>query len=204
MTALVYATPQLADRDARYRLQAQDSIEVQYRYTPEYNATVTVQPDGFISLPEVGDVKVGDLAVDEAAAAIAKKAGERLRDPQVNVLLRDYQKPYFVVAGEVEHPGRFDMRGSITVVEAIAMSGGFKDSAKHTQVILLRKADAGHAQVRMLDLRKLMSEKGISEDIEVKTGDMLVVPKNAMSRMAPYVALASSGLMGLSMALMFH
>jgi polysaccharide export outer membrane protein len=204
MTALVYAAPQLADRDARYRLQAQDSIEVQYRYTPEYNATVTVQPDGFISLPEVGDVKVGDLSVDEASAAIAKKAGERLRDPQVNVLLRDYQKPYFVVAGEVEHPGRFDMRGSITVVEAIAMSGGFKESAKHTQVILLRKADAGHAQVRMLDLRKLMSEKGISEDIEVKTGDMLVVPKNAMSRVAPYVALASTGMVGLSMALMFH
>lgn len=198
------AAPQFADRDARYRLQPQDSIDVQYRYTPEYNASVTVQPDGFISLPVVGDVKVGDLSLDEASAAIAKKAGERLRDPEVNVLLRDYQKPYFVVAGEVSHPGRFDMRGSMTVVEAIAISGGFKDSAKHTQVILLRKADAQHAEVKVLDLRKLMSEKGIREDIEVKSGDMLVVPKNALSRVAPYMTMASTGLYGLSMALMFH
>jgi len=198
------ATTEFSNRNQRYLLQPQDSIDVQYRYTPEYNATVTVQPDGFISLPLVGDVKVGDLSLDDAAAAITKKAGERLRDPEINVLLRDYQKPYFTVAGEVAHPGRFDMRGRVTVVEAIAVSGGFKDSAKHTQVILVRKADPEHAQVRMLDLRKLMSEKGIHEDMEIKPGDMLVVPKNALSRVDPYIRLASTGLAGLSMAFMFH
>lgn len=193
---------QFASRDARYRLQAQDSIDVQYRYTPEYNATVAVQPDGYISLPLVGDVRVGDLTLNEAAAAITKKAGERLRDPEVNVLLRDYQKPYFTVAGEVEHPGRFDMRGSMTVVEAIAISGGLKPSAKHTQVILLRKVDPERAQVRVLDLKKLMSQKGVAEDVAMQPGDMLVVPRNAMSRIDPYVRLASAGLFGISSALM--
>jgi len=198
------APAHFADRNQRYRLQPQDSIDVQYRYTPEYNATVSVQPDGYISLPLVGDVKVGDLSLDDAAAAITKKAGERLRDPEINVLLRDYQKPFFIVAGEVQHPGRFDIRGHVTVVEAIAISGGFKESAKHTQIVLLRKSDADHAQARLLDLNKLMSEKGIHEDIEIKPGDMLVVPKNALSRIDPYIRLASTGLAGLSMALMFH
>ncbi|HZU29065.1 MAG TPA: polysaccharide biosynthesis/export family protein [Bryobacteraceae bacterium] len=195
---------QFADRNARYRLQPQDSIEVQYRYTPEYNATVAVQPDGYVSLPFVGDVKVGDLSVDRAAAAIAKKAGERLRDPEVNVLLRDYQKPYFTVAGEVEHPGRFDMRGHMTVVEAIAISGGLKESAKHNQIILLRKVDPERAQVRVLDLKKMMSQKGIAEDVAIQPGDMLVVPKNALSKLDPYIRLASTGLFGASTAIMLH
>jgi polysaccharide export outer membrane protein len=198
------ATQQFANRDARYRLQAQDSIEVQYRYTPEYNATVAVQPDGYISLPLVGDVKVGGLSLDDASAAIAKKAGERLREPEVNVLLRDYQKPYFTVAGEVEHPGRFDMRGHLSVVEAIAISGGLKESAKHTQIILLRKVDAERAQVRVLDMKKMMSQQGIAEDVAIQPGDMLVVPKNALSRLDPYIRLASTGLFGLSTALMLH
>ena len=185
-------TPAFSDRDARYRLQPEDKVEVQYRYTPEYNAVVSIQPDGFVSLPLVGDVKLAGLTLEGACAAIAQKAGERLASPEVSILLREYVKPYFVVAGEVTHPGRFDLHGNVTVVEAIAQSGGFKESSKHTQIVLLRKTDPEHAQVRLLDMKHLMSASGIREDLALRSGDMLIVPQTFISKIEPFVRVTSS------------
>lgn len=183
-----------ADREPRYRLQPEDKIEVQYRYTPEYNAVVSIQPDGFVSLPFTGDVKVTGLTLEAAGAAIAQKAGERLAAPEVSVLLRDYVKPYFVVAGEVAHPGRFELRGTVSVVEAIAQSGGFKESSKHSQVVLVHKVDPEHAEVKLLNLNRLMSKAGVREDFEIRTGDMLIVPKTLISKIDPYIRLTTSSL----------
>ena len=190
-----------AERDPRYRIQPSDVVEVQFRYTPEFNFTTTVQSDGFISSQIAGSVRIGGLTVDEACAALAKPASVRLKDPEVNIVLKDFVKPNFVVAGEVNHPGTFDLRGEVRLVQAIAMSGGFKDSAKRTQVILCRKANSEFAEVKVFDVKKLMSPGQIREDVVLKPGDMLVVPRNRISKMEPYIRLTSLGLYGLAMGL---
>ena len=84
-----------------YLILPGDVIEVQYRYTPEFNQTVTVQPDGYITLPIVGSVKVSEMTLEQARQLILKRAGERLQEPEATVTLKEFQKPYFVVAGEV-------------------------------------------------------------------------------------------------------
>ena len=183
-----------ADRDAQYKLQPEDKVEVQYRYTPEYNATAALQPDGYVSLPFVGQVKLAGLTLDQASKAIAARAADRLADPEVEVLLREYVKPYFVVAGEVEHPGRFELHGQVSLIEALALSGGLKDSSKRTQVILMRKRDRETAEVRLLDVRKLMSASNIAEDIAIHSGDTIVVPRNWVSRVEPFMRLAEAPL----------
>jgi polysaccharide biosynthesis/export protein len=190
-----------SERDPRYRIQPSDVIEVQYRYTPEYNHTVTIQPDGFATLQFVGDMKLAGLTVEEATAAIVKKAGERLQRPEVTVTLREFIKPYFTVAGEVNHPGRFDLRGHVSAVEAIAMSGGFKESSRRTTVILLHQASADTAEVKVLDLKRLMSAKAIAEDTTLRPGDLLVVPENKISKVEPLMRLGQTGLYGLGLAL---
>ena len=195
LTSAAAAQPQnFADRDHRYQLQAEDKIEVQYRYTPEYNAVAALQPDGCVSLPLIGDVKLAGLTLQGAADAIKAKAGERLRDPEVTVLLKEYVKPYFVVAGEVAHPGRFELHGDVSLIEALAVSGGFKDSAKRTQVILMRKTGNDMAEVHLLDLRKLMSPSNIREDLTIHSGDMIVVPRNFISRVEPFIRISQTGL----------
>jgi polysaccharide export outer membrane protein len=191
-------TAGFAERDPHYRLQPEDKIEVQYRYTSEYNTLAPVQPDGYASMPLIGQVKVAGLTLEEAATAISKKAGERLNDPEVIVLLKEYVKPFFTVAGEVAKPGRVELHGPVTLVEAIALSGGFKDSAQRTQVLLLRKSSQDMAQVKVFDLRKLMSPSGIREDITIQSGDMLVVPRNAVSKIEPYVRISEAGLYALA------
>lgn len=195
------AAVKFATRDARYRLQPNDVVDVQFRYTPEFNFTSTVQPDGFVSSQVTGDVHLAGLTLTEAGAALAKPAAVRLKDPEVSVLLRDFVKPHFVVAGEVARPGTFDLRGDVGIIQAIAMSGGFKDSAKRTQVILLRRADAEFAEVKVFDLKRLMDPKGIREDITLKPDDMLVVPRNKITQIEPYIRFASLGMYGLTMGI---
>ena len=203
--AILLSVPLLAQfsqREVRYRLQAEDKVEVQYRYTPEYNAPASIQPDGFVSLPLIGEVKLAGLTVEEATTAIRTKACEKLNAPEVLVLLKEYVKPYFVIAGEVGRPGRVDLHGEVTLVEAIALAGGFKDTAHRKQVILLRKTGGDQAQVSVIDVRKLMSTEGIKEDITVRSGDMVVVPRNALSKLEPFIRLSEGGLYSVALRLL--
>ena len=189
---------QLVERDAHYRLQAEDKVDVQYRLTPEFNSTAAVQPDGYASLPLVGEVKLAGLTLAEAAAVIRDKANVRLNEPEVSVLLKDYVKPFFVVAGEIAKPGRVEVHGPVSLVEAIALSGGFKDSARRHQVILLRKTSADLAEVKVFNLKKLMTAARIQEDVPVRPGDMLIIPRNNFSKVEPYIRIAESGFYALS------
>ncbi len=190
-----------SERDQRYRIQPNDTVEVQFRYTPELNFTATVQPDGYVSGQAAGDVSIGGLTVAEASTAIRTKAAARLKDPEVTVLLKDFVKPHFVVAGEVNHPGTYDLRGDVGIIQAIAMSGGFKDTAKRTQVVLVRKANAEYAEVKVFDMNKRMSPQEIREDITLRPDDMLVVPRNRISKIEPYLRFSSLGVYGLTMGL---
>lgn len=179
--------PALQTREQNYRLQPGDSVEVQYRYTPEYNAKALIQPDGQVSLPITGSVRLGGLTVNEARIAVAGKAGERLREPEVIVLLTDFVKPSFTVAGEVVKPGRYDLRGATSAIDALALSGGFKDSSKHSQVILVRRVNDEFADVRLLNLKALMRFDGVREDIRVQDGDLFIVPQNFVSKVERFV-----------------
>ena len=174
-------------REQAYRLQSGDAVEVQYRYTPEFNAKAVVQPDGQISLPITGAVRVGGLTVDEARASIATKAGERLRDPEVVLLLTDFVKPSFTVAGEVGRPGRYDLRGSISAIDAVAISGGIKDSSKHSQVLIVRRHDDEFADVRVFNLKHAMTGEGVEKDLRIQNGDLLIVPQNFVSKLERYI-----------------
>jgi polysaccharide biosynthesis/export protein len=183
-----------SEHDPRYRLQPSDVLEVHYRYTPEFDQTVTVQPDGFVVLQIVGDVKLQGLTLDQVKTAILEKASLRLKDPELSLVLKDYEKPYFVVGGQVEHPGRFEMRGNVSAVQAIAIAGGFKDaSAKHSQVILFRRVGPDLAKTQILDLKTAMSTSSSEALLDLRAGDMLVVPQNRISKIERFIKIANIG-----------
>ena len=187
-------TPTFAEHDPRYRIQPSDVIEVHYRYTPEFDQTVTVQPDGYIALQIVGDLKLQGLTLDQVRAAILAKASLRLKDPEITLVLKDFEKPYFVVGGEVANPGRFEMRGQVTAVQAIAMAGGFKAaSAKHSQVVLFRRVGPDLAKTEILNLKSAMSAKNTEPLADLRAGDMLIVPQNAVSKIERFVKWANIG-----------
>jgi polysaccharide export outer membrane protein len=182
-----------SEHDPRYQLQPTDVVEIHYRYTPEFDQTVTIQPDGFAELQIVGDLKLQGLTLAQAKQAILEKASARLQDPELTLILKEFEKPYFVVGGEVGTPGRFEMRGTVTAVEAIAMAGGFKNTSKHSQVVLFRKISPDLARTQILDLKSAMNGSATEANITLRPGDMLIVPQNRISKIERIVKLANIG-----------
>jgi polysaccharide export outer membrane protein len=184
-----------SERDPRYRIEPTDVLEIHYRYTPEFDQTVTVLPDGFVTLQIVGDLKLQGLTLDQVKAALLEKASLRLKDPEITLILKDFEKPYFVVGGEVEKPGRFEMRGQVTALQAIAIAGGFKNaSAKHSQVILFRRVGPDLAKTEILDLKAAMKPSAKEALADLRPGDMLIVPQNTVSKIERFIKWANIGM----------
>ena len=179
--------------DPRYVIRPSDTITIRYLYSPEYDYLAVVEPDGFLSAPVVGEIKVAGLTLPQARDAIVAAAGRRLRDPEVFVDLKEFDKPHFVVFGEVGAPGRFELRTRTTVLEAVAIAGGFKQSSLHSQVLLFRKHDEEHAEARLIDAKNLMHGNDPAGDVELQAGDMVVVPQNMISKIERIVKWTSIG-----------
>ena len=101
-----------ADKVGRYRIQESDSLSVTFPLTPEFNQTVNVQPDGFVTLTGAGILYIEGMTTDQAADAIRAAYVHVLHNPVVTVELKDFNKPYFLVTGQVAKPGKYDLRGS--------------------------------------------------------------------------------------------
>jgi polysaccharide biosynthesis/export protein len=190
------STPQLQRRDVRYRLQISDVIQIDFPLSPEFGQTVTVQPDGYISLRSAGDVKVLGQTLPELTQTLRRAYRMVLHEPVINVDLKDYQRPYFVASGFVNKPGKYELREDTTVTEALAIAGGLSQGAKHSQVLLFHKVSDNWAAVKKLDVKHMLQSKDLSEDVHLQPGDMLYVPQSRVSKVRPYVPLPTLGIYG--------
>src|SRR6266545_6877361 len=166
-------------------------LGIQYRYSPEFNQTVTVQPYGYITLEVGGDLKVAGMTVDQMRGAILKKASARLQDPIATVILKEFQKPYFVVTGEVAQPGKIEMRERVTAIQAIMLAGGMKESAKASQVVVFRKINSDIAEVKLLNLKNIRRTSDLENDLTLQAGDMVYVPRDKISKIERFMRIAS-------------
>jgi len=186
--------PVLQHRNRRYQLHSADVLSLEFPFTPEFNQAVTVQPDGYITLRGVENMHVQGETVPEVTSALRMAYSKILRDPVINVALKDFEKPFFIVGGEVGHPGKFELREDTTASEAVAIAGGFRDSAKHSEVLLFHRVPGGWARVRKLNVKKMLKEGNLDEDAYLQAGDFLYVPKSTMSRFTRFIPTSSLGL----------
>lgn len=187
------ATPQLEKRHPRYKISSGDSFDVNFELSPEFNQTVTVQPDGFITLRGVGDVYVAGQTVPQLTGTLKTSYTKILNDPMISVVLKDFEKPYFIADGQVGHPGKYDLRGDVTVTEAVAIAGGFTGSAKHSQVLLFRRVSDEWTEAKIINVKKMLKSGNLHEDPYLHPGDMIVVPKNTISKIERFIPNASMG-----------
>jgi polysaccharide export outer membrane protein len=134
----LYAVDPTLRARPRYTLQPGDSMELALRFSPEYDQTVSVQPDGYVSVNLIGEVKVGGLTLDQAHDLIVNDLSARLNHPELNLVLKDFQHAYVVVGGEVASPGKFDYRQNMTAMQAVLLAGGFRGSARDTRIVVFR------------------------------------------------------------------
>jgi polysaccharide export outer membrane protein len=182
------------ERSPRYQLRAGDSLQIDFAFTPEFNQTLAVQPDGFVTLKEVGDLQVQGRTVPELRQMIRTAYADILHEPVVSITLKEFEAPYFTAGGELARPGKFDLRGHTTLTEAVTIAGGFRDSAKHSQVLLFRRVSDQWVQVRKFDVKRMLSSGNLQEDPTLHPGDMVYVPKNSLSKIKDWIRMPSMSL----------
>ena len=188
------AEPVLQSPNPRYVLRVGDSFDIAFRFTPEFNQTVSVQPDGFVSVRELPDILAAGKTVPELTAVLQKSYGKILHDPVITVVLKEYEKPYFIAQGELGHPGKYEMRGDTTVLEGIGIAGGFNEKSKHSQVLLFRRVSDHWMSVKKLDIKSMLETADLTEDLHLRPGDMIYVPKNAISKIKPFLPIPTIGM----------
>jgi polysaccharide export outer membrane protein len=193
-TPAVANDPQFQSRTSRYKIAPGDTFDVSFELSPEFNQTaVAVQPDGFVTLRSIGDIKVQGQTVPELTQTLRAAYSKILNDPLISVSLKDFEKPYFVADGQLGKPGKYDLRGDTTLTQAIAIAGGFTDASKHSQVLLFRRVSDQWMEAKIINVKAMEKAGSLKEDPLLHPGDMLFVPKNTMSKIDKFFPSASMG-----------
>lgn len=184
----VSISPRLVTR-APYEVRKGDSVDLVFDLCPEFNQTLTVSPDGLISLRAASNIQAAGLTLNELAAAINTAYSNILNNPHVSLSLKatDIERPYFTATGQVTKPGRYDLMTETTVLQALSIAGGFTDVAKTSKVILYRRVNDEQYQPMVIDVKKLLDARELSSDLRVRPGDLLYVPKSTYGKIKPYI-----------------
>ena len=134
------------------------------------------------------------MSVSELDSAIAENSRTKLVNPEVSVTLKDFDRPHVFVAGEVNTPGRQDLRHPTTVLQAILMCGGPKEDAALGRVYLFRRIDADTAEVHVLKLARFDRKTRGENDMLLEPDDMILLRRDLPSRIERYVKLTNLGI----------
>ncbi len=159
-----------------YVIGAEDVLSINVWKEQELSRQVPVRPDGMISLPLLGDVKASGLTPLQLQDQLTTDLKKYISDPQVTVIVNQVNSLAFNVVGEVLKPGYYPLTRRMTVLDAIAMAGGFRDFAKVKKIYVLR-TEADGKQVRLpFNYKNVVKGKNPNQNIELQPRDTLVVP----------------------------
>jgi polysaccharide biosynthesis/export protein len=161
--------------DEPYRVGLEDVLDVSVWRDPELSRTVPVRPDGYISLPLAGEILAAGKTAVELEAVIKQKLAPFFQEPRVTVIVSEVNSPRVYVTGEVARPGAYPLRGRVSVLQAIALAGGFSDFANSRRIVVLRNQKTGGAiRVNYEDLIDASAKERL--DFFLMPGDTVVVP----------------------------
>lgn len=176
--------PWVAEDDA-YRIGAGDEIEVRLPYNGEYNDRIVVGPDGRFTLPLIGEVVGVGKTVAALTAELEARFSRDLVRPRVTVAIRNYASQRVFVGGEVNNPGLFTLPARIGAMEAILMANGFMDSARTSEVVLIRRGAEGRPMMRTVDVAGFVA--GREADVPLHAFDIIFVPKSTIAEVDQFV-----------------
>ncbi len=167
-----------------YLLGPEDVLDITVWRSDELTQKgIVVRPDGYISIPLIGEVEVTGRTAKELAAHIAERLKEYKEKPSVHVKVKEVNSYYVYVLGDVAKPGKYQLKSHTTVLQAIAMAGGFTPYAAKNKMQVRRTlvGPPGHSREVKIPAPydDLLSGEGEIKDFVLKTGDMVVVPGRA-------------------------
>jgi len=176
-----------AAQDSDYRIQRGDQLGLDFYMNPEFNDTVTVDPDGKIVLRLVGPIQAAGLTADQLAASVDRAYSNELRNPGAVVHLRNLPGREIYVEGQVAKPGAFPLQPGMTAVQALALAGGVTDSSDPHSTVLIRRDACGQPQASKIDLASAIKEPGMGADAALMPHDVVVVPRSQIANLDLWV-----------------
>jgi polysaccharide biosynthesis/export protein len=157
-----------------YRIGREDVLDVSVWRDPDLSRTVPVRPDGFISLPMAGEVEAAGKTPTELEALLRERLRPYVQEPKLTVIVREVNSTRVFVTGEVARPGAYPIRGRMSVLQAIAVAGGFSEFAHRGGLLVIRREKG---TVHPVDYGELIdAERAREADFYLMPGDTVVVP----------------------------
>jgi len=170
------AAPEKARSDDAYVIGANDMLSINVWKEPDVSRSVPVRSDGKISLPLVGELQAAGQTPRQLEQEITKRLQNYISEPEVTVIVSESRSQKFNILGMVARPGAYLLNGSTTVLDAIAMAGGFKDFAKKKSIYVLRANPDGTQKRLLFNYKEVIKGTNPEQNIKLLAGDTLVVP----------------------------
>lgn len=162
-----------------YRIGPEDQLKIFVDRHQELTTSMPVGPDGYISFPLLGNIKVSGFTRDELKNEITKRLSIYLKKPVVSIVIEEYNSYKVAVLGEVENPGLYVLRSDPSVMHAMSMAGGPKESASLDEAYLKK---AGSEKLIRLNLYELLVKGDMSKDVTLSPGDIIYVPQGTKNQ----------------------
>lgn len=177
----------LPSQDAQvYRMQVDDLLDVQFWGLEELNQRVRVRPDGKISLPYVDDVHAAGRTPAELDAELVERYSAELARPEITVVVAETGSLVYV-GGEVRSEGPVQLRGGLTMFQAIQAAGGFEQTARRREVLLIRRPPEGDPIARSINLLPVLSGSDPGLDVALESSDIVFVPRTKIANVNLFV-----------------
>ncbi|MBT0652913.1 polysaccharide biosynthesis/export family protein [Geomobilimonas luticola] len=170
-----------------YRLQVGDQLDVKFFYHPELNESVTVRPDGRISLQLVQEIRVLGMTPLQLTEKLTKAYSAELDKPSITVIVKTFNTHRVFVDGEVNKAGLVPLIGPMTVLQSISQGGGLKDTARTNEVIVIRRVAENKIASLVVNLDYAVDGTDMRQDILLQPNDIVFVPKSPIANVDVWV-----------------
>ena len=179
----------------RYKLGPEDQIAVRVQGQPDYSLEqVTISPVGRIYHPLLGELDVAGLTVPQLTERLTLELSQYIRDPKVSLSLLSANSAKIGVLGDVVKPGIVIMARPMTVLDAIAASGGVADSGSKSDVTVLRQRGEGVLQPMKVNVKRILEGKASPEEnFALQAGDTVIVHGNTRKKIANITSMLGFG-----------
>ena len=177
-----YTTEKLSNAvSSEYIIGAEDILEITVWRNVDLSKIVQVRPDGKISMPIIRDIMAVGKTPSQLAEEVTNKLKEYVQTPVVAVSVKEVNSSNIFVLGEVKSPGKYPLKSKTTLLQGITIAGGFSPIAARNQMIIFRFTESATGMKRLTaSYDDIVLRGGITENFELKSGDTVVVPSEAM------------------------
>jgi polysaccharide biosynthesis/export protein len=166
---------------SEYIIGAEDVLEITVWRNVDLSKVVQVRPDGRISMPIIRDIMAVGKTPSQLAEEMTNKLKEYVQNPVVAASLKEVNSSNVFVLGEVAKPGKYPLKSKTTLLQGITVAGGFTPIAARNQIVIFRFTENAPGMKRLTaSYDDIVLRGGIADNFELKSGDTVVVPSEAM------------------------